>query len=134
MLLIQDQVGYSDYTSRALEQQEDMLLLLFETKKTNTLLGEIKEGLAAQTTAPQTLGNQLLALVEASGAKSMETYKGSGDYTNLLKNRKPHILQSKKTTTEACNTKQSSQFAREYCILHSMLRNLMSLLIKIISL
>ena len=71
MLLIQDQAAYSeaDYTSRALEQQEDMLLVLdqqlFESRKTNTLLGEIKEGIAAQTTALQTLGNQLLALAEA---------------------------------------------------------------------
>ena len=40
--------------------------------------------------------------------------------------RKPHILQSKKIT-EARNPKRSSKFVRGYGVLHSMLRNLMSL-------
>ena len=48
-------------------------------------------------------------------------------------NRKPHILESKKIT-EACNTKRSSKFVRGYGVLHCVLRNLMSLFIKIISL
>ena len=39
-----------------------------------------------------------------------------------------------KKITEACNPKQSSKFVRGYGVLHSMLRNLMSLFIKIISL
>ena len=48
-------------------------------------------------------------------------------------NRKPHTLVSKKIT-EAHNPKQSSKFMRGCGVLHSMLRNLMSLFIKIISL
>ena len=45
--------------------------------------------------------------------------------------RKPHILESKKIT-DAHNPRRSSKFVREYGVLHSMLRNLMSLFIKII--
>ena len=45
-------------------------------------------------------------------------------------NRKTHILDSKKIT-EAHNPKRSSKFVRGYGVLHSMLRNLMSLCIKI---
>ena len=49
--------------------------------------------------------------------------------------RKPHILGSK-IITEAYNPKSqwSSQFPRECCVLHSMLRNLVSLFIKVFSL
>ena len=36
--------------------------------------------------------------------------------------------------TQACNQKWSSKFVREYCVLHSTLKNLMSLFIKIFSL
>ena len=39
-----------------------------------------------------------------------------------------------KQITEACNPKCSSRFVREYGVLHSMLRNLMSLFIKVFSL
>ena len=46
-------------------------------------------------------------------------------------NRKPHILESKKIT-EAHNPKRSSKFVRGHGVLHSMIRNLMSLFIKII--
>ena len=48
-------------------------------------------------------------------------------------NRKPHILESKKIT-ETCNPKRSSKFMRGHGVLHSILRNLMSMFIKIISL
>ena len=41
-----------------------------------------------------------------------------------------HIYWSIKKITEACNPKWSSKFVRGYGVLHSMLRNLMSLFIK----
>ena len=44
-------------------------------------------------------------------------------------NRKPHILESKKIT-EARNPKRYSKYVRVYGLLHSMLRNLMSLLLE----
>ena len=55
------------------------------------------------------------------------------EVASVLINRKPHTLESKKIT-EARNPKWSSKFVRGHGVLHSMLRNLMSLFIKIISL
>ena len=55
------------------------------------------------------------------------------ELASVQMNGKQEILESK-TITEARNPKRSSKFVRGYGVLHSMLRNLMSLFIKVISL
>ena len=52
---------------------------------------------------------------------------------SVQRNRIPHILESKKIT-EAHNANRSLKFVSGYGVLHSVLRNLMSLFIRIISL
>ena len=53
------------------------------------------------------------------------------DLASVQMNRKSHILEFKKIT-EARNPKRSSKLVRGYGVLHSMLRNFMSLSIKIV--